>query len=54
LVEGFPPKVVWLAVGNADTAQIEVLLRQVQQRLERFGESADASVLTVSLGPSAV
>jgi len=53
-VEGFPPKVVWLDVGNAGTGQIEVLLRQEHQRVERFGQSTDASVLILSLGVSAV
>lgn len=53
-VEGFPPKVVWLDVGNAGTAHIEVLLRREQQRVDHFGHSKDASVLILSIGASAV
>jgi predicted nuclease of predicted toxin-antitoxin system len=53
-VEGAPPKVVWLDVGNAGTDAIEALLRREYQRLDRFAESEEASVLIVSLGPSAV
>ena len=53
-VEGFPPKVVWLDVGNADTGQIEALLRRERQRVEQFGQSTDAAVLVLSLGASAV
>jgi hypothetical protein len=45
---------VWLDVGNAGTDAIEALLRREYQRLDRFAESEEASVLIVSLGPSAV
>jgi predicted nuclease of predicted toxin-antitoxin system len=53
-VQGFPPKVVWLDVGNAGTAQIEALPRRERQRVEQFGQSTDASVLILSLGAVAV
>ena len=53
-VEGFPPKVVWLDVGNAATAAIEELLRREQQRIESFDQSADVSILVLSLGPATV
>jgi predicted nuclease of predicted toxin-antitoxin system len=53
-VEGFPPKVVWLDVGNAGTGEIEALLRRQQHRVEAFGQSTDASLLILSLGASAV
>lgn len=53
-VEGFPPKVMWLDVGNAGTMQIAALLRKEQPRTGQFGESNDASVLILSLGASAV
>lgn len=53
-VEGFPPKVVWLDVGNAGTMQIAALLRKEQLRVAQFGKLSDASVLILSLGPSAV
>jgi predicted nuclease of predicted toxin-antitoxin system len=53
-VEGFPPKVVWLDVGNAGTEPIAVLLQTERQRVERFGESPDTSLLILSLGARAV
>ena len=53
-VEGFPPKVIWLDVGNAGTAPIEALLRSEQQRIETFGVATDASLLILSIGASAV
>ena len=53
-VEGAPPKVVWLDVGNAGTNAIEGLLRGEHERLERFGESQESSLLILSLGSNAV
>ena len=53
-VEGAPPKVVWLDVGNAGTKAIEGLLRREHERVDRFAESDESSVLILSLGPNAV
>jgi predicted nuclease of predicted toxin-antitoxin system len=53
-VEGFPPKVVWLDVGNSGTGQIDTLLRREKQRVNDFEQSKDASVLILSLGGGAV
>jgi predicted nuclease of predicted toxin-antitoxin system len=53
-LEGFPPKVVWLDVGNADTAAIVVLLRSERERLERFAMSEEGSLLILSIGARAV
>jgi len=52
--EGFPPKVIWLDVGNAGTAQIAALLRSERQRAMRFEQSTDASLLILSIGASAI
>ena len=52
--EGFPPKVVWLDVGNAGTNAIETLLRNERGRIERFADSEESSFLILSLGPKAV
>ena len=51
---GFPPKVIWLDVGNAGTAPIEALLRSEQARIEMFAAASDASLLILSIGASAV
>lgn len=53
-VEGFPPKVIWLDVGNSGTSAIVALLRRERARLEQFGELAETSVLILSIGASAV
>jgi predicted nuclease of predicted toxin-antitoxin system len=53
-VEGAPPKVVWLDVGNAGTEAIEDLLRGERDRIERFAAAEESSVLILSLGPQAV
>jgi predicted nuclease of predicted toxin-antitoxin system len=53
-VEGPPPKVIWLDVGNAGTTQIAELLRRERERAERFVELEDASVLILSIGTSAI
>lgn len=53
-VEGFPPKVIWLDVGNAGTSAIEALLRSEQPRVKAFAVSADASLLILSIGARAV
>ena len=53
-VEGFPPKVIWLDVGNAGTAPIEALLRSERHRVDTFATATDASLLILSIGASAV
>jgi predicted nuclease of predicted toxin-antitoxin system len=53
-VEGFPPKVIWLDVGNAKTATIAELLRRERPRVDQFDASVDASLLILSLGTVAV
>ncbi len=53
-VEGFPPKIIWLDVGNAGTVAIAMLLRSGLERIERFGTLEETSVLILSIGTSAV
>ena len=53
-VEGFPPKVIWLDVGNAGTGAIAALLRGERERIERFEMLEETSVLILSIGASAV
>ena len=53
-VQGFPPKVVFLDVGNAGTAMIAGLLRREHQRVEAFESQAETSFLILSLGVSTV
>lgn len=53
-VEGFPPKVVWLDVGNVGTAAIAELLQRERPRIERFETLEESSLLILSIGASAV
>jgi predicted nuclease of predicted toxin-antitoxin system len=53
-VERFPPKVIWLDVGNAGTVAILELLRRECQRIERFEKLEDTSLLVLSIGAGAV
>ena len=53
-VEGFPPKVIWLDVGNADTAEIVHLLKRERHRLEQFDRMEGTSLLILSIGPTAI
>ena len=53
-VEGFPPKVIWLDVGNAGTLAILALLKRESQRIERFATQQEASLLILSIGAGAV
>ena len=53
-VEGFPPKIIWLDVGNAGTVAIAELLRRERQRIERFEKQEKTSLLILSIGPIAI
>jgi predicted nuclease of predicted toxin-antitoxin system len=47
-VEGFPPKIVWLNLGNAGTMEIAARLRDAQGALEEFVADGDESLLVIS------
>ena len=53
-VEGAPPKVIWLDVGNAGTDEIVALVQRERRRILEFEAQPDASLLILSLGVSAV
>lgn len=44
---GFPPKVIWLQLGNCTTREIEAVLRSRRQAVEALHYDPDASVLTL-------
>ena len=52
-VEGFPPKIIWLDVGNAGTTAIAELLRRERGRIDSFEKQAETSLLILSIGPTA-
>ncbi|MBI2910683.1 MAG: DUF5615 family PIN-like protein [Chloroflexi bacterium] len=53
-VEGFPPKVIWLDVGNAGTMTIADLLRRERERVDAFDQHPETSLLILSLGAGAI
>jgi predicted nuclease of predicted toxin-antitoxin system len=53
-LQGAPPKVVWLRVGNAGTAAIAGLLREQAARLSRFEDEDESALLIVSMARRAV
>jgi predicted nuclease of predicted toxin-antitoxin system len=51
-VDGFPPKIIWLDVGNAGTPAIAGLLRRKRRHVERFEIRDESAFLILSLGPT--
>ena len=49
-VEGLPPKIVWLDVGNICTRAITELLRREHARVDSFGDQEESSLLILSIG----
>lgn len=45
---GFPPKVIWLRVGNCPTAEIETLMRINLEIIREFYEDDKISFLSLS------
>jgi predicted nuclease of predicted toxin-antitoxin system len=45
---GFPPKVIWLRIGNCPTSKVEQLLRQNIEVIKEFNEDVIASFLSLS------
>jgi predicted nuclease of predicted toxin-antitoxin system len=45
VLRGAPPKVVWLRLGNCETADVEQLLRRHAPDVRRFAEQTEATVL---------
>ncbi len=53
-VHGAPPKVIWLAVGNAETEAILHFLRSQRVAIQTFEIDTEASLLVLTLAESAV
>lgn len=45
---GFPPKVIWIRLGNCSTGDVEQLIRKETEVLRRFFEDDTASFLALS------
>ena len=48
-LKGPPPKVIWLAVGNAGTGAIAALLRQSRPQIDAFVASPEEGLLVLEL-----
>jgi predicted nuclease of predicted toxin-antitoxin system len=48
-LEGAPPKIIWLSVGNAATAAVADLLRREHLRILAFEAEAESSLLVLAL-----
>lgn len=44
---GFPPKVIWLQIGNCTTAQVETVLRARLAAIAAFSADPEAGVLVL-------
>lgn len=53
-LEGAPPKVVWLEVGNAGTTAIAELLRREQPRMLTFERDEESALLVLPMSYRAV
>ena len=47
LLRGFPPKVIWLQIGNSTTEHIEDLLRHHQEAIQQLETDANIGILTL-------
>jgi predicted nuclease of predicted toxin-antitoxin system len=47
-VFGYPPKVVWVRLGNCSTSEVERLLRRHFVSIKAFHEDVNASFLSLS------
>ena len=45
---GAPPKVIWLALGNCSTSEIERRLRRHRQEIETFVTEPDTTLLVIA------
>src|SRR5688572_18896959 len=46
-LKGFPPKVVWLRVGNCTTALVEELLRSHLEPIQRMEHETEIGIVSV-------
>ena len=44
-LKGWPPKVIWIRLGNCRTAVIEMLLRNSVEAVRRFGDGEAACLM---------
>jgi predicted nuclease of predicted toxin-antitoxin system len=45
LLKGFPPKVIWIRIGNCTTNDVESLIRSHRQAIESFNNNSNLGIL---------
>lgn len=53
-IEGHPPKIVWLDVGNSGTMVIADLLKNESKRINQFIKQEETSIVILSIGENAI
>ncbi len=48
LVKGFPPKIIWIRIGNCTTNDVELLFRSNTEEIEKFNSEANLGILILS------
>ena len=48
LLRGFPPKVIWIRIGNCTTKDIEFLIRSHSKEIENFYREPNLGILILS------
>ena len=47
-VKGFPPKVIWIRLGNCTTDEVESLIRSHTQEIKKFNNDNSLGILILS------
>jgi predicted nuclease of predicted toxin-antitoxin system len=48
VIKGFPPKVIWIRIGNCTTNDVEHLIRSHTEEINIFGHESSLGILILS------
>ena len=48
LLRGFPPKVIWIRIGNCTTKDLESLIRSHSKKIDNFYKESKLGILILS------
>jgi predicted nuclease of predicted toxin-antitoxin system len=46
-LRGFPPKIIWIRIGNCPTSRIEAALRAQEEQISAFGDDSGSGILMI-------
>ncbi|HEX8598095.1 MAG TPA: DUF5615 family PIN-like protein [Chloroflexia bacterium] len=46
-LRGFPPKIIWIRIGNCPTSRIEAVLRAQEEQIKVFANDSSSGVLMI-------